>query len=108
MSCLQTQCLNHVLLAKRPDIDQKMPDLLRHRHFEKNLLSCIIEAMTNVKTPNPKVLKTGTADDGKKVDENDYVMADVESTSKQFLPFSATCFHIYFIIESMHQGHFLY
>ena len=64
--------------------------------------------MTNVKTPNPKVLETGTADDGKKVDENDQVMADVESTSKQFLHFSATCFHIYFTIESMHQGHFLY
>ena len=45
-SSLQMQCLNQVLKAERPDIDQKRSDLLklqgefqlRPRHLEKDLL----------------------------------------------------------------------
>ena len=62
-SNLQTQRLNQVLKAERPDIDQKKSDLLklqgefqlRLRHLEKNLLSCHNEAksltMTTLSTP---------------------------------------------------------
>ena len=55
-----------------------------------------------------EVLKTEAADVGQKVDETDQVMADIENTSKQYLPLSAACSHIYFTIESLHQVHFLY
>ena len=48
-SSLQTQCLNQVLKAEGPDIDQKRSGLLklrgefqlRLRHLEKNLLTCL-------------------------------------------------------------------
>ncbi len=48
-SSLQSQCLNEVLKAERPDIDQKRSDLmklqgefaLRLRHLEKSLLQVL-------------------------------------------------------------------
>merc|ERR1711892_186227 len=120
-SSLQTQCLNQVLKAERPDIDQKRSDLLklqgefqlRLRHLEKNLLSCLNEAKGRILDDDNvintlEVLKTEAADVGRKVDETDQVMADIENTSKQYLPLSAACSHIYFTIESLHQVHFLY
>merc|ERR1719481_1528091 len=120
-SSLQTQCLNQVLKAERPDIDQKRSDLLklqgefqlRLRHLEKNLLTCLNEAKGRILDDDNvintlEVLKTEAADVGRKVDETDQVMADIENTSKQYLPLSAACSHIYFTIESLHQVHFLY
>ena len=55
-----------------------------------------------------EVLKTEAADVGRKVDETDQVMADIENASKQHLPLSAACSHIYFTIVSLHQVHLLY
>merc|ERR1719394_1933518 len=120
-SSLQTQCLNQVLKAERPDIDQKRSDLLklqgefqlRLRHLEKNLLSCLNEAKGRILDDdnvinNLEVLKTEAAEVGRKVDETDQVMADIENTSKQYLPLSSACSHIYFTIEGLHQLHFLY
>ncbi len=48
---LQTQCLNRVLKAERPDVDQKRSDLLklqgefllRLRHLEQSLLQALNE-----------------------------------------------------------------
>ena len=120
-SSLQTQCLNQVLKAERPDIDQKRSDLLklqgefqlRLRHLEKNLLSCLNEAKGRILDDDNvintlEVLKTEAAEVGRKVDETDQVIADIENTSKQYLPLSSACSHIYFTIESLHQVHFLY
>jgi len=120
-SSLQTQCLNQVLKAERPDIDQKRSDLLklqgefqlRLRHLEKNLLSCLNEAKGRILDDdnvinNLEVLKTEAAEVGRKVDETDQVMADIENTSKQYLPLSSACSYIYFTIEGLHQVHFLY
>merc|ERR1719495_984851 len=120
-SSLQTQCLNQVLKAERPDIDQKRSDLLklqgefqlRLRHLEKNLLSCLNEAKGRILDDDNVIntletLKTEAADVGRKVDETDQVMADIEETSRQYLPLSSACSSIYFTIESLHQVHFLY
>ena len=120
-SSLQTQCLNQVLKAERPDIDQKRSDLLklqgefqlRLRHLEKNLLSCLNEAKGRILDDdnvinNLEVLKTEAAEVGRKVDETDQVMADIENTSKLYLPLSSACSHVYFTIEGLHQVHFLY
>ena len=115
-SSLQTQCLNQVLKAERPDIDQKRSDLLklqgefqlRLRHLEKNLLSCLNEAKGRILDDDNVIntletLKTKAAEVGKKVDETDQVMADIEETSRQYLPLSSACSSIYFTIESLHQ-----
>jgi len=120
-SSLQTQCLNQVLKAERPDIDQKRSDLLklqgefqlRLRHLEKNLLSCLNEAKGRILDDDNVIntletLKTEAAEVGRKVDETDQVMADIEETSRQYLPLSTACSSIYFTIESLHQVHFLY
>ena len=120
-SSLQTQCLNQVLKAERPDIDQKRSDLLklqgefqlRLRHLEKNLLSCLTEAKGRILDDDNvintlEILKSEAAEIGRKVDETDQVMAEIENTSRQYLPLSAACSQIYFTIESLHQIHFLY
>jgi len=120
-SSLQTQCLNQVLKAERPDIDQKRSDLLklqgefqlRLRHLEKNLLSCLNEAKGRILDDDNvintlEVLKSEAAEVGKKVDETDQVMAEIDNTSRQYHPLSAACSQIYFTIESLHQVHFLY
>ena len=120
-SSLQTQCLKQVLKAERPDIDQKRSDLLklqgefqlRLRHLEKNLLTCLNEAKGRILDDDNvintlEVLKTEAAEVGRKVDETDQVMADIENTSKQYQPLSSACSYIYFTIESLHQVHFLY
>ena len=117
-SSLQTQCLNQVLKAERPDIDQKRSDLLklqgefqlRLRHLEKNLLSCLNEAKGRILDDDNVIntletLKTEAAEVGRKVDETDQVMADIEETSRQYLPLSSACSSIYFTIESLHQVH---
>merc|ERR1719481_1144735 len=120
-SSLQTQCLNQVLKAERPDIDQKRSDLLklqgefqlRLRHLEKNLLTCLNEAKGRILDDDNVIntletLKTEAAEVGKKVDETDQVMADIEHVSRQYLPLSSACSSIYFTIESLHQVHYLY
>merc|ERR1719193_2506289 len=120
-SSLQSQCLNEVLKAERPEVDAKRSDLLklqgefhlRLRHLEKELLQALNDSKGSIlyddKVITPlETLKTEAADVGRKVDETDQVMADIENTSKQYLPLSAACSHIYFTIESLHQVHFLY
>ena len=107
--------------AERPDIDQKRSDLLklqgefqlRLRHLEKNLLSCLNEAKGRILDDDNvintlEVLKSEAAEVGRKVDETDQVMAEIENTSRQYHPLSAACSQIYFTIESLHQIHFLY
>ena len=120
-SSLQTKFLNQVLKAERPDIDQKRSDLLklqgelqlRLTHLEKNLLTCLNEEKGRMLDDdnvinNLEVLKPEAADVGRKVDETDPVMADIEKTSKQYLPLSAAFSCIYFTIESLYKVHFLY
>lgn len=120
-SSLQMQCLNQVLKAERPDIDQKRSDLLklqgefqlRLRHLEKDLLQVLNEAKGRILDDNTVIstletLKKEAAEVSRKVDETETVMEEIDKTSKQYEPLSIACSSIYFTIDNLHQIHFLY
>nr|XP_018911901.1 PREDICTED: dynein heavy chain, cytoplasmic [Bemisia tabaci] len=120
-SSLQSQCLNRVLKAERPDIDAKRSDLLklqgefhlRLRQLEKSLLQALNEAKGKILDDNSVIstletLKKEADDISKKVEETDKVIAEIETVSQQYKPLSQACSNMYFTMESLNQIHFLY
>lgn len=120
-SSLQSQCLNQVLKAERPDIDEKRSDLLklqgefhvRLRQLEKSLLQALNDAKGRILDDDSVIgtlekLKNEASEISHKVEETDKVMAEVETVSQQYLPLSQACSSIYFTLEGLHQVHFLY
>ncbi|KAK7504322.1 hypothetical protein BaRGS_00004626, partial [Batillaria attramentaria] len=120
-SSLQSQCLNQVLKAERPDVDEKRSDLLklqgefqlRLRHLEKSLLQSLNDAKGNILDDDSilthlETLKHEAAEVAKRVEETDVVMAEVETTSQQYVPLAQSCSSIYFTLEALQQVHFLY
>lgn len=120
-SSLQSQCLNQVLKAERPDIDEKRSDLLklqgefhlRLRQLEKSLLQALNDAKGKILDDDSVIttletLKKEAEDISKKVEETDKVIGEIETVSLQYLPLSQACSNIYFTMESLHQIHFLY
>lgn len=120
-SSLQSQCLNQVLKAERPDIDEKRSDLLklqgefhlRLRQLEKSLLQALNDAKGKILDDDSVIttletLKKEAADIGQKVEETDKVIAEIETVSHQYLPLSTACSNIYFTMDSLNQIHFLY
>lgn len=120
-SSLQSQCLNQVLKAERPDIDEKRSDLLklqgefhlRLRQLEKSLLQALNDAKGKILDDDSVIttletLKKEAADIGQKVEETDKVIAEIETVSQQYLPLSLSCSNIYFTMDSLNQIHFLY
>ncbi|XP_055310948.1 dynein heavy chain, cytoplasmic isoform X4 [Sitodiplosis mosellana] len=120
-SSLQSQCLNQVLKAERPDIDEKRSDLLklqgefhlRLRQLEKQLLQALNDAKGKILDDDSVIttletLKKEAADIGQKVEETDKVIAEIETVSHQYLPLSTACSNIYFTMDSLNQIHFLY
>jgi len=120
-SSLQSQCLNQVLKAERPDIDEKRSDLLKlqgefHvklRQLEKSLLQALNDSKGRILDDDNVIgtlekLKNEAADISRKVEETDKVMAEVESVSQQYMPLSQACSSIYFTLEGLNQVHFLY
>lgn len=120
-SSLQSQCLNQVLKAERPDIDEKRSDLLklqgefhlRLRQLEKSLLQALNDAKGKILDDDSVIttletLKKEAADIGQKVEETDKVIAEIETVSQQYLPLSLACSNIYFTMDSLNQIHFLY
>lgn len=120
-SSLQSQCLNQVLKAERPDIDEKRSDLLklqgefhlRLRQLEKSLLQALNESKGKILDDDSVIttletLKREAADIGQKVEETDKVIAEIETVSQQYFPLSTACSNIYFTMDSLHQVHFLY
>ncbi|XP_064623935.1 cytoplasmic dynein 1 heavy chain 1-like isoform X3 [Lineus longissimus] len=120
-SSLQSQCLNQVLKAERPDVDAKRSDLLklqgefalRLRQLEKSLLQSLNDAKGKILDDDKiithlETLKTEATDIAKKVEETDVIMAEVETVSQQYEPLAQSCSSIYFTLESMNQIHFLY
>lgn len=118
---LQSQCLNQVLRAERPDIDQKRSDLLklqgefqvRLRHLERSLLQALNEAKGKILDDDSVIttlenLKTEAAEISKKVEETDIVIREIDTVSQQYMPLAQACSSIYFTLENMHQMHFLY
>jgi dynein heavy chain 1 len=115
-SSLQSQCLNQVLKAERPDVDEKRSDLLklqgefalRLRQLEKSLLDALNETKGRILDDNSiithlETLKTEAAEIMRKVEETDVVMAEVETTSQQYLPLAQSCSSIYFTLEALNQ-----
>lgn len=120
-SSLQSQCLNQVLKAERPDIDEKRSDLLklqgefhlRLRQLEKSLLQALNDAKGKILDDDSVIttletLKQEAADISKKVEETDKVIAEIETVSQQYMPLSQACSNIYFTMDSLNQIHFLY
>ncbi|XP_074643936.1 cytoplasmic dynein 1 heavy chain 1-like isoform X2 [Tubulanus polymorphus] len=120
-SSLQSQCLNQVLKAERPDVDAKRSDLLklqgefhlRLRQLEKSLLQALNDAKGKILDDDSiishlETLKTEASEIAKKVEETDVVMAEVETVSQQYVPLAQSCSSIYFTLESLNQIHFLY
>lgn len=120
-SSLQSQCLNEVLKAERPDVDEKRSDLLklqgefqlRLRQLEKSLLQALNEVKGRILDDDTIIttlenLKREAAEVTRKVEETDIVMQEVETVSQQYLPLSTACSSIYFTMESLKQVHFLY
>lgn len=120
-SSLQSQCLNQVLKAERPDIDEKRSDLLklqgefhlRLRQLEKSLLQALNDAKGKILDDDSVIttletLKKEAADIGLKVEETDKVIAEIDTVSQQYMPLSQACSSIYFTMDSLNQVHFLY
>jgi len=120
-SSLQSQCLNEVLKAERPEVDAKRSDLLklqgefhlRLRHLEKELLQALNDSKGSILDDDKVIttletLKTEAAEITKKVKETDQIMTEVEAVSEQYRTLSAACSSIYFTLESLHMVHFLY
>ncbi|KAK9728352.1 ATP-binding dynein motor region [Popillia japonica] len=100
-SSLQSQCLNQVLKAERPDIDEKRSDLLklqgefhlRLRQLEKSLLQALNDAKGKILDDDSVIttletLKQEAAEIGQKVEETDKVISEIETVSQQYLPLS--------------------
>ncbi|KAG0726862.1 Dynein heavy chain, cytoplasmic [Chionoecetes opilio] len=120
-SSLQSQCLNQVLKAERPDIDDKRSNLLklqgefqlRLRQLEKNLLQVLNDSKGQILDDDSVIttletLKEEAADISLKVQETDKTMHEIEMVSQQYLPLSSACSSIYFTLDSLNQIHFLY
>ncbi|XP_019877694.2 dynein heavy chain, cytoplasmic isoform X2 [Aethina tumida] len=120
-SSLQSQCLNQVLKAERPDIDAKRSDLLklqgefhlRLRQLEKSLLQALNDAKGKILDDDSVIttletLKQEAAEIGQKVEETDKVISEIEMVSQQYMPLSQACSNTYFTMDSLNQVHFLY
>ncbi|EDO28787.1 predicted protein, partial [Nematostella vectensis] len=120
-SSLQSQCLNQVLKAERPDVDEKRSDLLklqgefhlRLRHLEKSLLQALNEAKGKILDDDRIIatlekLKKEAAEITRKVEETDVIMAEVETVSEQYRALSHYCSSLYFTMEALNMVHFLY
>ncbi|KAI7942887.1 hypothetical protein MJO29_012731 [Puccinia striiformis f. sp. tritici] len=113
-SSLQSQSLNQVLQAERPDTDKKRTDLmrlqgefkLRLRHLEKSLLQALSESTGNILDDDKVIvtletLKREAADVAKKVDETDIVMQEVDQVTAEYLPLAQASSSIFFVLEQL-------
>ncbi|KRZ77608.1 Dynein heavy chain, cytoplasmic [Trichinella papuae] len=120
-SSLQSQCLNHILKAERPDIDSKRSDLmklqgefaLRLRHLETSLLQALNDVKGRILDDDSiistlETLKKEAAEVSRKASETETVMMEIEKTSQLYTPFSSYCASLYFTLDHLNQMHFLY
>jgi len=113
-SSLQSQCLNQVLKAERPDIDIRRTDLmklqgefrLKLRHLEKSLLQALNESKGNILDDDNVIstletLKKEAADVSKKVEETETLMSDLEEGTALYTPLAQACSSIFFVMEQL-------
>ncbi|KAI9494709.1 dynein heavy chain [Zychaea mexicana] len=118
---LQSQCLNKVLKAERPDVDQRRTDLiklqgefqLKLRHLEKSLLQALNESKGNILDDDKVIetletLKKEAAEVTRKVDETNTVMQEVEQTTAVYTPLAHACSSIFFVMEQLNLIHHFY
>jgi len=82
--------------------------LLRLRQLEKSLLSALNEAKGRILDDDSiithlETLKHEAEEIAKRVEETDATMAEVETTSQQYIPLAQSCSSIYFTLESLNQ-----
>jgi dynein heavy chain 1 len=51
-----------------------------------------------------ETLKREAAEVSKKAEETESIMAEIETTSQQYMPLATACSSIYFTIDNLHQG----
>lgn len=113
-SSLQSQSLDQVLKAERPDTDQKRSDLvklqgefrLRLRHLEKALLQALNESSGNILDDDKVIdtletLKSEAAEITQKAMETDRVIQEVEQVTAQYLPLAQFCSSLYFALDQL-------
>ncbi|KAG9023665.1 hypothetical protein FRB95_012647 [Tulasnella sp. JGI-2019a] len=113
-SSLQSQSLDQVLKAERPDTDRRRTDLMkvqgefrvRLRTLEKLLLQALNESTGNILDDDKVIdtletLKKEAADISRKVDETDVVMREVEQVTAEYLPLAQACSAIFFVMEQL-------
>ncbi|CAM0135389.1 unnamed protein product [Umbelopsis sp. WA50703] len=118
---LQSQCLNKVLKAERPDVDQRRTDLiklqgefqLRLRFLERSLLQALNESKGNILDDDKVIetletLKKEAADVSRKVEETNTVMQEVEESTTVYTPLAQACSSIFFVMEQLNLIHHFY
>lgn len=113
-SSLQTQALDKVLKAERPETDQKRSDLmrlqgefrLRLRHLEKSLLQALNDSAGNILDDDKVIstletLKKEAAEVTRKVEDTDAIMAEVDQVTSEYVPLAQACSSIYFLLDQL-------
>jgi dynein heavy chain 1, cytosolic len=82
--------------------------LLRLRQLEKSLLSSLNEVKGRILDDDSiithlETLKKEAEEIARRFEETDLTMAEVESTSQQYIPLAQACSSIYFTLESLNQ-----
>ncbi|KIX04416.1 uncharacterized protein Z518_05284 [Rhinocladiella mackenziei CBS 650.93] len=114
-SSLQTQSLNDVLKAERPDVDKRRTNLVKMqgefntnlRQLEKRLLQALNESRGNILDDDNVIqtletLKKEAAVITKKVAETEGVMAEVERITQGYSRIANACSAIFALLEQLH------
>ncbi|KIW34320.1 uncharacterized protein PV07_01105 [Cladophialophora immunda] len=114
-SSLQTQSLNEVLKAERPDVDKRRTNLVKMqgefdtnlRQLEKRLLQALNESRGNILDDDNVIqtletLKKEAAVITKKVAETEGVMAEVERITQGYSHIANACSAIFALLEQLH------
>ncbi|KAH3764595.1 cytoplasmic dynein heavy chain [Pelomyxa schiedti] len=118
---LQSQCLHHILGAEKPDIQQKMAELMKQqgefkvriRNLEKSLLQALVQSQGNILDDDKVIatletLKKDSAEVAIQYAATEVVMKQTEAISSVYRPMSIACARIYFALDQLSQIHFLY
>jgi len=81
---------------------------LRLRQLERSLLNSLNEAKGRILDDDSiithlETLKNEAEVIAKRIEETDVTMAEVETTSQQYIPLAQSCSSIYFTLESLNQ-----
>ncbi|KAK5078141.1 dynein heavy chain [Lithohypha guttulata] len=114
-SSLQTQSLNEVLKAERPDVDKRRTNLIKMqgefntnlRQLEKRLLQALNESRGNILDDDNVIhtletLKKEAAVISKKVAETQGVMTEVERITQEYSRIAGACSSIFAILELLY------